>query len=363
MSKRFWLSATVLTCIFLIHVGCSRESDRMTVVSEIPVSDSDSTIYINTDGESLFTGRYQMASLIREGYGIVENGGRYGFIDSSGEFILSNVYKNVSIFKDGVAWVVRKGDAPGMINRKGELKFTLRDAVEVEIFYEELARFSVKEGRRLRYGFVSKSGKKIVPPIYYGATRFSEEVASVEDMNGKWGYIDKTGEVIIPALYDEASSFREGLAVVRTGDRYGVIDKKGQYKVKPVYENLVPDGEIYMASEKGVWGWCDNSGKWIIKPEYKSIYPFYVSELAPVMIDGRWGYVNRAGKVQIKRQFDEAYPFVGELALVKIGVYYGFINKEGRYEINPQYTWVSPDYISNAIYGDPYFKSVLSDIK
>ena len=84
-------------------------------------------------------------------------------------------------------------------------------------------------------------------------------------------------------------------------------------------------------------------------------------QLAEYWFCAKWAYVNKSGKVVIKRQFDEAYPFVEDLALVKIGDYYGFINNKGVYKINPQYTYVSADYISNAIYGLPFYSSVMSD--
>ena len=36
---------------------------------------------------------------------------------------------------------------------------------------------------------------------------------------------------------------------------------------------------------------------------------------------------------------------------------------DGKYVINPGYTWISPDYISNAVNGEPYYTKVQTDLK
>lgn len=338
---------------------------RITKTGDIPAGYADTTYYIDDSDEAQLAITYLDASLLRDGFAVVNNGDNYGYIDDDGEMILPDIYKSATIFRDGKAWAVRNGSAPGVINRKGETKFTLGQAIEAEIFYEGLARFTARESGDIRYGYVSDEGEIIVPAIYYGATRFSNGLASVEDMNGKWGYINTAGEAVIPANYDEAGSFdEEGKAVVRIDNKYGVINKSGEYTIQPTFEWLEKDGKHYMATREGAYGWCNQKGEWIIEPKYQNARRFFDSELAPVQAPtGRWCYINKKGKIKIKEQFDEAYPFVGKKALVKVGPYYGFINDEGKYVINPRYTWISPDYISNAVSGEPYYKSVKSDLK
>ena len=40
----------------------------------------------------------------------------------------------------------------------------------------------------------------------------------------KYGFIDKSGKLVIPAAYDMTNKFSEGLAAVKVGDRWGFID-------------------------------------------------------------------------------------------------------------------------------------------
>ena len=147
-------------------------------------------------------------------------------------------------------------------------------------------------------------------------------------------------------------------------ERSNGSENGSQYILQPVFEWLEKDGQHYIATREGKYGWSDRKGEWIIEPQYRNALRFFDAELAPVQLSGgRWGYINKKGKIKIKEQFDEAYPFVGNKALVKVGPYYGFINGDGKYVINPGYTWISPDYISNAVNGEPYYTKVQTDLK
>lgn len=361
MSSRFFFILIAIVCITLLFPSCSSKGWRIDNVKEIPVGVGDSIFYISKKDKYYFTVNCNQISLIREDIALIKKDNRFGYIDEDNETILPDVYKYATVFKDNMAWVVRSDDAPGIINHKGELKFTLREVDWVEVYFEDMARYYTIENRKKRYGFASLTGEKIVHPIYYDATRFSEGVAAVKGVDGKWGYIDKTGTVVLPAQFDDAAIFVNEHAVVSQGGKWGIIDKIGEYALEPRFDYMVTDGELFMACSDEKWGWCDINGNWLVAPQYEKILPFNKADLAPVLIKGKWAYVDKDGDIAVKRQFDEAYPFVDDLALVKIGDYYGFINAEGRYVINPQYTYVSSDYISNAIYGIPYYSSVESD--
>ena len=50
----------------------------------------------------------------------------------------------------------------------------------------------------------------------------------------KWGFIDKFGKEVIPLIYDYAKNFDDGLAQVKKGDKWGFIDKNGK-EVTPFF--------------------------------------------------------------------------------------------------------------------------------
>lgn len=361
MKKRISLKALLVLSLAILTLSCSDKGWVITDVKDIAVGTKDSIFFISKKDNHQFSVNCEQISLIREDVALVLKESRFGYINEDGVLIIPDVYKYATVFNNNMAWVVRNGDIPGVINRKGELKFSLREVDWVEVYIEDMARYYTTEKKQKRYGFANILGEKVIQPIYYDATCFSEGLAAVKGLDNKWGYIDKTGSVIVPATFDEAKIFIGDRAVVSAEGKWGVIDKTGSFIIEPRFDDMTADGDLFITLKDDKWGWTDINGEWVIEPNFDKILPFRESDIAPVLIDGKWAYIDKQGEIAIKRQFDEAYPFVDDLALVKIGEYYGFINNNGVYKINPQYTYVSPDYISNAIYGVSFYSAVSSD--
>ena len=98
----------------------------------------------------------------------------------------------------------------------------------IDCLSEGLARVEKGEYPNKKFGFIDKTGKVVIPPIYDLAWHFSEGLAGVEK-NGKRGFVDKTGKVVIPLIYDGAGSFNDGEAEVRVDDERFYIDKEGRF--------------------------------------------------------------------------------------------------------------------------------------
>lgn len=81
---------------------------------------------------------------------------------------------------------------------------------------------------------------------------------------------------------------------------------------------------------KGKWGCIDKRGDFMVKPEWDYILQGYKrNDLILVERDSLYGYVNKKGRVLIKPQYDEANLFLNGLAAVSNGEKYGFINIKG----------------------------------
>lgn len=152
---------------------------------------------------------------------------------------------------------------------------------------------------------------------------FREGLAPVEE-NGKYGYIDRQNKVVIAHRYDWADLFDEGLALVKAGEWFGLINKSGEEIFPPVYE------DIRWYSENGVVVVCDQEGRWSLRsrgnePVGENTFDFideFEQDLASVRVDGKCGYINRQGEVLIPLLYDEAYSFSesGLARVVKNGI-------------------------------------------
>ena len=69
-----------------------------------------------------------------------------------------------------------------------------------------------------------------IGPLIDGHAQFHE--------NGKRGYIDASGNVTIPAKFDQIHDFVENIAVANVGRYWGLIDRKGEWIVEPVFERM-----------------------------------------------------------------------------------------------------------------------------
>lgn len=139
-----------------------------------------------------FTGNYE------EGYAMVRQGDKYGFIDKGGKVVIPLIYEKTGSF-------VTNSYVAAKLNGK--------------------------------WGFVDMANKTIVPFIYDEALFFFENRAAVK-LNGSWGYVDNKGEVKVPFKYSRTFRFSNGYAPVNLNGRYGFVDLNGVEVVPPIYDNV-----------------------------------------------------------------------------------------------------------------------------
>ena len=157
--------------------------------------------YFDLEGKIVINPQFDFATAFREDLALVKlsgDNGKWGYIDKKGKFVINATYKDATVFQDGLAWVVTDNAAPSAINKDGEIKFTLKQANNVNLFSEGLAGFSVQDTiNNETWGFVDKTGTSIVNPQFFEIGDFSESKCAVKNKEGKWGFIDKSGKIII----------------------------------------------------------------------------------------------------------------------------------------------------------------------
>ena len=149
------------------------------------------------------------------------------------------------------------------------------------------------------------TGKVTIKDIRLDWTTSSpNDSLSVYCTEGKRGYYNAyTGEIAIPAQYRRAWVFSEGIAAVQKNGMIGFIDHKGRtvidfkfpYHGNPLSEFTFKHGHCVAADTTGKCGVINKQGNWIIKPEYDNVSAY--EEYAIVSKAGVRMQVGYDGKV------------------------------------------------------------------
>lgn len=173
--------------------------------------------------------------------------------------------------------------------------------------------------------------------------------ASIRSKNGvKWGYIDQQGQFVIPPQYDDAQDFQENeLAIVQSGELYGVINRSGKYEIIPSYQTILPFSEKRAIVVDGSgYHVINEKGKKLTQKAYSFISSYKEGRalFSEISTQGsvKYGFLDLAGKEVIPPQYEDARDFHGGKAVVKLGENsYALIDKDGNKLQTYPYSFVS----------------------
>lgn len=250
-------------------------------------------------------------------------------------------FDEVCNFSEGLA-AVCKYDKWGYIDKKGEVVIPMIYPSKAD-FHDGLAlhAFAFQD---TYYSFVIDTIGRLLSFTHYKdlrwfLTSFSEGLHPVWDLiSNKRGYVNKSLETVIPYEYDRANDFHDGLATVKKGDLWGIIDKKGNQVIPFMYKELgkLREGLIGASLDGKSYGFINIKNKFIIPPIYE--YAARFSEgLAVVRLKGKYGYINNKGEIVIPCKYKVAFSFSEGLAQVIENDKIGFIDLNGKLAIDNLY--------------------------
>jgi hypothetical protein len=174
-------------------------------------------------------------------YQVTDGVTKYGYIDSTGVFVIDPIYDYADDFRDGVA-VVRQGEDNLVIDRTGTVIYQSKDTIGS--FHNGAASIYTNDDIWL-YGFIDTAGKVIVEPKYPSVSDFDKNghaYASLPD-NSTYDLIDIAGNVIdsyTPNIdADYVLSFEDGYGVYTKNSKYGVVSiTTGETILEPIYSSI-----------------------------------------------------------------------------------------------------------------------------
>jgi hypothetical protein len=260
-------------------------------------------------------------------------GGKWGAVDMKGETVVDYVYDEVQWFENGVA-VVRDKGKYGLITSTGRVIVSATfDAIESGNSQHDV--YMVKRGGL--YGYIGRDGQFIAEPQFTLARAFEYELGIAAKggkpkehyvEGGKWGAVDRGGKTVIPFEYEGVSYAGEGFAEVKQGDRCGYVDTHGKAITEIAYRECEPfhAGVASVKAQGGRWGVIDEKGAWVTKPMFDKIGDF-AEGWAPFLLGDKYGYISANGRRLIDAVFDNARRFESGVAEIKVKGKVGFIKK------------------------------------
>ena len=174
--------------------------------------------------------------------------------------------------------------------------------------------------------------------------------------NNLYGLIDYDGNKITDAKYSSIKKLKNinGEVIVCENNKYGVITKNGEMKIKPQYDFIesdeyVENGEYlncgYVVGNRGndgyKYGYISNEGKEYISTEYEDLYRVQEIEHEDIYViamkNGKKGlFKNKKQIIECKYQ-DILYNTVAKIFIVEKNMQYGFINLDGKTILEPEF--------------------------
>jgi hypothetical protein len=293
--------------------------------------------FIDSTGKVAFRLEAKHVNDFSDGMAMIDNQGakRYPdtikYIDKTGRIAIDVEGEAGDHFSEGLARIrVTDSSAPyggkwGFINKSGE--WVIQPQFQgAGNFFEGLASFIVKdEDGGIRWGYIDRRGKVVIPAKYDQAYDFHEGIAMarIGDIKNNrfrfhepgWRYIDKIGEFLDDTTKFLAyAGFSEGLAAVYSNHKYGFINKNMEIVILPEFTHVggfmrntrmvrgFHEGLCAASKESiaGRVGCIDTTGQFVIAPVFHTIEPFWgpLARAQNQNSDGKFqsGYINRRGE-------------------------------------------------------------------
>ncbi len=312
--------------------------------------------YIDTSGKFVINPVYDKAQPFYRGKAIVQMGGHWQIIDKTGSLLKETDYEDIDLDNWSEGFTTFKKN-----NLFGYIDADFKEAVgpqfsEANPFFRNLGRVAIGTGDDKRYGYLGRDGKFTINPQFTDADDFSDNLVPAAVGTGdekKYGYIGMDGKFVVPLQFVYASPFFEGLAGVATSrnaigswNHYGFIGKDGKFVIEPQFDDVVgfQNGlaavRVHADSNGmgGEWGFIDKTGKYVIKPQFQAVSGFS-DGLAAFTMDkdsyddkSLWGFIDGEGKVVVKPKFGPLPVFSVEdgKIMVRLNGKYLYVDKTGK---------------------------------
>lgn len=208
---------------------------------------------------------------------VYTNKGKYGYINTQGEYAIPAVYDYATDFSEGRALV-------GQLSETGNIEYT---------FINKKGEFSLS-------GHI---GNLIL------GSHYSDGLLNCIDLvTRQCVCINKAGNIVFsfPKYVKSVSSYQFGLAVVQTLQGRGLADKDGEICIRPIYDDVrIISANRVALRRNGKWTLTDKLGNILLAETFDDIVPVYVEGKSVVCKGAMWALMDSEGEISNKGWLDK----------------------------------------------------------
>lgn len=225
-------------------------------------------------GRLVVPARWDYISRFTNGTAIAMAAGRYGALDRHGQEVVPAKYAGAIQIADGLFLVDASPPDPAA------------DGGRLEAEEEKISPARTMSGR---WGLIAAPDTWTIQPRF-------REIRPFADWNSgapfwakpthKWQLVSKRGDLLTGAVFDQVEPAIGGIAIVRTANRWNVVDASGKNLLPPDVETVRrrPDG-LVAYQHKGRIGAIGRDGTVNVPPSFDKIGPF-INDRASAMRNG-----------------------------------------------------------------------------
>lgn len=251
-----------------------------------------------------------------------------------------NTFEDVGIYSNNYCPVASEGEW-GFVDRYGNQRIACK-YLEVGA-YTKTNLVSVVNADKEAY-FIDKNGSKVMvsKEKYANFGLLVDDIITAQKTDGNYTYVNSNFEVLF-GDYDYASTMNNGIAAVKSGDTWQIINKLGEATTDQKYVDVIRDEKqivfrndrLFVATEAGKYIMINSSGEQIGSLVFEDAKLFAGNAPAAVKMDGKWCFIDSDGNKISDKTYSDARSFSNGLAAVCINGKWGFADDSEQIVIEP----------------------------
>lgn len=284
--------------------------------------------FVDENAKEIIPTKYRIANDFQEGLSVVLDNSRWGAIDRSGNMVVKAQYARMGNFCEGKAWVYLKRGKKGYINPQGKLLFSGKFS-KLTDFKDGIARVYV---RKKGWGLIDTKGNYILKPkkSFKRIDAFNEYGLAKVKVGDRYRLINRAGEFVGQRSYGLIRDFKEGYAVVRLQSlgkntigkvnlNFGFIDTTGVLVTNEDFRQLhdFSEGRAVFTGDKSKKGYINTRGEIIVEPQYFMAEDFENNRAVVWQSYNKTGIIDTTGTIVIPVKYNKIIDINEGLALVR----------------------------------------------